>query len=224
VTQQQNITYKAGDDSDAPTWQRFARQVKAAIEANPKDEQALANRLRIAAHQLHAHLVTALNLPVRSNDLKSQVRPEKPNVSELFYADEEIHAGVQAVAKGSPIPLHDHPGSAGIVLVLSGVVNFQYANVVRNQGSFGLVELEIERVRNRLPGQVCWFHADARNIHRVESMTESAVMLVIHIKQNESGQKHLYFPISDYLPVEGSRVLVHSMSVKRGHSKTNHLN
>ena len=224
MTQLLNTETRPTRISKEQHWQQFASQVSAAFDAAPESESAMTGLLSPAAHQLYNCIAGApdfrqqLSLCPDTNSKKSL------NWSKLLFADEHIKVGLQAVYQGNPIPLHDHPGSAGIVLVLSGAVNFQYANIVGNPINPGPVELQIARIRNRLPGQVCWFHAEDRNIHRVEAKTDRAIMLVAHLRQHDGGSRHMYFPVSDYEPAEGIRFLAHRMKIQRRQSESSELN
>jgi len=210
--------------SEEQNWQRFATRVSAAYDATVESESAMANLLRPAAHQLYSWIVEEPGFHEQLSLCRNTVHNESPNGSKVLFADEHIKAGLQAIYRDNPIPLHDHPGTAGIVLVLSGVINFQYANISANQANPGPVELQIARVRDRLPGQVCWFHAEHRNIHRVEAKTGNAIMLVVHLRRGDAGPRHMYFPVSQYEPVEGIRFLAHCMTIKRRQSESSEIN
>lgn len=219
-----NKETRPSEPSKEHHWQLFASRVSAAYGAAPESESGMAGLLSPAAHQLYNWIAGVPELRQQLSLCPNTIPSESPNWSKVLFADEHIRVGLQAVCQGNPIPLHDHPGSAGVVLVLSGIVNFQYANLPRNQGTPGPVELQIARVRDRLAGQVCWFHAEDRNIHRVEAKTDYAVMLVAHLRQRDNGRRHMYFPVSEYEPVEGIRFLAHRMKIQRKQSESSEIN
>jgi len=200
-------------------WQQFGSRISAAFGVGAESESTMAGLLSPAAHQLYNWI--AGQVPSLYQDTISS---ESPNWSQVLFSDDGIKAGLQAVHQGNPIPLHDHPGSAGVVLVLSGIANFQYANVTGNHAGPGPVELQVARIRNRLPGQVCWFHTEDRNIHRVEAKTDNTVILVAHLRQADGGPRHMYFPVSDYEPAEGIRFLAYRMKIQRKQSESSELN
>ena len=205
-------------------WQQFASQVSAAFDAAEEAESAMSGLLSPAAHQLYNWIAGTADFLQQLSLCPDTNSNESSNWSRVLFADEHIKVGLQAVYLGNPIPLHDHPGSAGVVLVLSGAVNFQYANVIGSWTNPGPIELRIARIRNRLPGQVCWFHAEDRNIHRVEANTDRAIILVAHLRQGDGGSRHMYFPVSDYEPAEGIRFLAHRMKIQRRQSESSELN
>jgi len=217
VTQLLNTETQPTWTSEEDHWQQFTSRVSAAFASaatmNGESESAMAGLLSPAAQELYNRVAS-----------HHSISDELPNGSTVLFTDEHLKVGLQAVQKGNPIPLHDHPGSAGVVLVLTGIVNFQYANVIGDQTNPGPVELQIARIRNRQPGQVCWFHAEDRNIHRVEAKTDRAVILVAHLRQHEDGPRHMYFPVSDYEPAEGVRFLAHRMKILRKQSESSELN
>ncbi|MGW8248771.1 MAG: hypothetical protein ACWGOV_11770 [Acidiferrobacterales bacterium] len=224
VTQLLNSETQPTRTSKEHHWQQFASRVSAALDAAPESEGAMIGLLSPAAHQLYNWIAGGSDFRQQLSLCPDTNSSESSNWSKVLYADEHTKIGLQAVYQGIPIPLHDHPGSAGIVLVLSGAVNFQYANIIGSRTSPGPIELKIARIRNRLPGQVCWFHAEDRNIHRVEAKTDRAIILVAHLRQGDGGTRHMYFPVSDYEPVEGIRFLAHRMKIQRKQSESSELN
>jgi len=203
-------------------WNEYASSITTALDHARGDEATVASQLQPAALHLYQALAGSAAFGEQLSGCPRELGGSEPTWASVLFESEAIKAGLLAVYRDKPVPLHDHPGCGAVVFVLSGAVHFQYANIHSDNGC--RVELEIARIRNRLPGQVCWFTATERNIHRVEALTDKAIMLVAHVPHIDTGKQHLYFPITGYEPVEGNRFLAHRMRLVRDGSNTHSIN
>lgn len=196
-------------------WKWFADKLAAAYTQAPETEAAMADLLRPSTHQFYNWIVNDPEFRNQFLGCPDSIGRGSPTWSSLLYSDDKVDGGLLAVYRDKPVPFHDHPGALGVLLVLSGAINIRYAEHVGQQDSAGPVELQITRVRQRLPGEVCWFSANERNIHQLEAATANTVMLVVHMSHSENIQKSFYFPIGKYEPVEGGTLLAQRIRLKR---------
>lgn len=199
-------------------WEWFAATLTAAYAQSPETETAMTDLLRPATHQFYNGIVNDPEFRQQFLHCPDSIGRGSPTWSTTLFSDENINAGLLAVYRDKPVPFHDHPGTLGVMLVLSGAVKIRYANLVDNPNALGPVELQITRVRERLPGEVCWFFANDRNIHQLEATTANAVMLVAHLPHIDIDRQSFYFPIGEYEPVEGRRLLAQRIRFKRSRS------
>jgi hypothetical protein len=208
--------------SPEPVWEQYAHALQQAFVATPDAEQAMAQELRQATHWLYNALVEEPNFRNRFLLCPEREDCDAPTWSQTLYESKSIRAGLLSVYRDTPVPLHDHPGSIGVTLVLSGVAKVEYATIVDSANTQGLATLELIRVRERLPGQVCWFFEHDRNIHGIEAITASALLLVMHLPNIDAEKQNLYFPVNETRPDEGNTFLANRVKLRRGQSQTDH--
>ena len=202
-------------------WSWFASRLAAAYSQAPQTESEMADLLRPATHQLYNWIVSDPDFRHQFLDCPDSLGEGSPTWSSKLFRGDDINAGLLAVYRDKPVPFHDHPDTVGVMLVLSGAVKIQYANITDNPAGYGPVQLEITRVRERLPGEVCWFFANDRNIHRLEAKTANTVMLVAHLPHIDSSRQSLYFPAGEYEPAEGRRFLAQRIRLQRAGTDSN---
>jgi hypothetical protein len=212
-----------GTSINPNNWECFAEILAAAYAQAPKTEGAMADLLRPATHQFYNWIVSDPEFRNEFLRCPDSIGRGSPTWSTTLFSDDNINAGLLAVYRDKPVPFHDHPGTLGVMLVLSGAVKIQYANLVNEQDAFGPVELQITRVRERLPGEVCWFFANDRNIHQLEATTANTVILVAHLPHIDINQQSFYFPFGEYEPVEGCTLLAQRIRLKRSRSGSSHF-
>lgn len=204
-------------------WEQFASQLLTTYAAAPDTEKSMADILRPATHQLYNSVVDDSQFRDQFLQCPDTADGGKPTWSSTLYESENIRAGLLSVYRDKPIPFHDHPGAIGITLVLSGVARIEYANFVSDAQNKNLVELQLTRARERLPGQVCWFFEHDRNIHSVEAKTPNAVLLVIHVPHVELVSQSLYFPVAEYRREEGEKFMAHRVKPVQRQSDSEHI-
>ena len=103
------------------------------------------------------------------------------------------HRVVLVVVNASaPIPVHDHPGSYAVQLLLSGTIKISHYELCK-EGQGGLVRLKRNRVSTLQGGDVDYVNKK-ENIHCVESLTKNAVMLNVQRLSRINAGKSWYFP------------------------------
>jgi len=196
-------------------WEWFADKLAAAYDQVPETEAAMADLLRPAMHQFYSWIVNDPEFRNQFLNCPDSLGRGSLTWSTRLFSDDRINAGLLAVYRDKPVPFHDHPGTLGVMLVLSGAVKIRYADLANDRGGAGPVELRITRVRERLPGEVCWFFAHDRNIHQLEATTANTVMLVAHLPHVDVDKQSFYFPVGEYEAVEGHTLLAQRMRLNR---------
>jgi len=105
------------------------------------------------------------------------------------YEDKQIHAGLLIMPEHGFIPMHDHPQTIGITLVIKGTPDII-------QTDFGT---SLQPHRRRLsPGEISFTFPSSRNIHGYENHQGSAALLSINIinYSDTRPSRHWYFNLS----------------------------
>jgi len=105
--------------------------------------------------------------------------------------------GLFSVYKNAPVPLHDHPNSHGVLLVIDGEVEverYSLKSQYRDKDESGLVELDVCERRTLKPFDITWFAEQEGNIHALQAKTEQCVMLKVQLPNMISSGRSWYFP------------------------------
>ena len=161
--------------------QSFARYVYAHWDE-------LSSGTPIAEQKLKASL--ELSIPALSRTkFNTPAHIENPYQWLPVYEDMQIHAGLLVLPEHGFIPMHDHPHTIGITLVIKGNPNIVQAD----SGT------SLPHHRRRLsPGEISFTFPSKRNIHGYESRLGSAALLSINIiKHRDIRQtRHWHFSLN----------------------------
>ena len=114
------------------------------------------------------------------------------------YENELGQAGLFSIYRNAPVPLHDHPETCGVLMVLQGEVEverFTLDQSDRNNPVTGMVELKCIERRVLKPFELTWFGSDKGNIHGLHTRTEQSVMLKVQLPTREEKSRSWYFPV-----------------------------
>ena len=116
------------------------------------------------------------------------------------HEDHQGQAGLFSIYRNAPVPLHDHPGTCGVLMVLQGEVEidrFTLDESYRRSPSSGMVEIECIERRVLKPFELSWFGPDKGNIHGLHTRSEQSVMLKVQLPANVEASRSWYFPVFD---------------------------
>lgn len=186
-------------------WVDFAEQFQEKL-GNPAE---LSGWAEFSLPELHRHLLTS---PGYQNDLAlAKSKPlERYSKSVTLFENLQIKASLVALEKGRPLPLHDHPGASGLMLVIEGEVSIFQCNAEEPQPGNPLV-LNVVELKNLPAGQVSWFTVKEKNIHSVNAVSQHAVLLVVHTPTFSARLQSFYFPLNSDIKA-GSKVYAHRIN------------
>jgi hypothetical protein len=115
--------------------------------------------------------------------------------SGLLFENRTMKASLVAIDKGRGLPLHDHPGASGLMLVIDGSVSVCHCNIKPRQPG-ELLSLSVLQTDTLNEGETSWFTKTERNVHSVEATSQRAVLLVVHTPAFAAQQQSYYFPIN----------------------------
>jgi hypothetical protein len=110
-----------------------------------------------------------------------------------------LRCGLLGVYAGYPIPAHDHPGSQGALLVLTGKLRVSWY-AVRRRLPGDLIELHTVAQRDFDVGDAALIDTEDRNIHQVVALTERCLTLNLLVPPFTETQRSWYLPIIDTEP------------------------
>lgn len=121
-----------------------------------------------------------------------------PTLSQPLFSRLIMHSGdtrlyLNGVNRSSPIPVHDHPATTAMQLVLHG--NMRITHYRHNSEAHSrITRLHCSSQRELTPG--CYdFIDNANNIHGVEALTQHAVMLNLKRASKKAHEyKHWFLP------------------------------
>lgn len=113
------------------------------------------------------------------------------------YEDKLGKAGLFSIYHNAPMPLHDHPGSRGAIMVIDGEVEVERFNQIetsRYHDASAVVELQrCDRVRLK-PFDITWFGSAEGNIQSMLALSDRCVMLKVQLITDKAGDRSWYFP------------------------------
>jgi len=114
-----------------------------------------------------------------------------------IHEDELGKVGLFSMYKDSPVPLHDHPGTCGVMMVLDGEAEVERYNLMethQDNATSGLTELKSCDRKLLKPYEITWFDETEGNIHGFEAKTDQCVLLKVQIPTVVKGSRSWYFP------------------------------
>ena len=122
---------------------------------------------------------------------------------ELINQKEYI-AGILSLDANKQIPIHDHPGSSGLLFVLDGELELtEYRQI--NSPTAVTVELEPDKTSTIKAYEFCSFGTSEGNIHSIKALRKDCIILDILITPYALHQRKWYLPIDT---VHGSNVMI----------------
>lgn len=113
------------------------------------------------------------------------------------YEDDLGKAGLFSIYRSAEVPLHDHPGTHGVLMVVEGeleVERFTLKEQYRQTNESGMVELDRYDYQTLKPFDITWFGPEEGNLHRMQAISEQCVLLQVHLPKSDS-DRSWYFPI-----------------------------
>jgi hypothetical protein len=209
---------QAGEEPNLDSlWSRFAREVEGIYRQTSEDSGlSVQQALRHITHETYNQLVYDEDFLAAFTEGSDPDLCELPvNVVPLFDND-QIKVGLMSVYRNcGVVPLHDHPGAYGVTLILSGIAKVSYASVIERDPDNTMVRLKVERVRERLPGQVCWFFDGEQDLHSIEAATSSAQLLVIQMPNVETANQAFYYPANQQSIAQGGTTIAKRVPVNQ---------
>lgn len=100
------------------------------------------------------------------------------------------------LSQKQPIPMHDHPNTTALTMVVSGRLRVRVFDLVSCDESAQRVTLKLTRVDQLNEEEAGWVPRGRNNIHSMEALTDQVTLLTVHAPAIEAGTQRYYFPVS----------------------------
>ena len=145
---------------------------------------------------------------------------EVPVFKEILSASSEYALSLIGIHQIMPIPVHDHPQTSSVQLVLQGQLRVRKYRLVEVILDPALVKLERLSDRELHPGSTTTIGELPNNIHGLQAVSESAVVLSLQVPPRVAKAQAWYFsadPFSDMdQPTIWNRIKKYSESTDVG--------
>ena len=110
----------------------------------------------------------------------------------------ELSMGTLTVFQHEDIPLHDHPGSIGLLIVLQGKVKVCSYRLAEEPGQYQPSPLELEQTGavELVPGEYVHFGPGENNIHSLQAIDGDCVLFDILFYPYQLQQRSFYMPVT----------------------------
>lgn len=108
-----------------------------------------------------------------------------------------VHAGLLTVHPGDPVPLHDHPGSRGVQMVVAGRIRVTQYRRERPPGATGDTYILHPLARFDLRRGEAAFFTPVADVHGLAARGERCVILNLLLDPYPAGSRGWYFPHAD---------------------------
>ena len=132
----------------------------------------------------------------------------KHNLVIPLFENNFLRANLIAIKQERSLPLHDHPGSSGAMLVISGKVHATMCEQeipADNTPSSNILTVAASKLLST--NETSCFTQDRFNIHGIKAVTNRAVLMVIHTPPFAANQQTFFFTANPQQKV-GSQILV----------------
>lgn len=109
--------------------------------------------------------------------------------------DGDTGTGILTLYSGFPIPLHDHPGRVGALLVLHGAVQISQYDIDHSNGNSSLRELKRISNQTLYVGDVSFYTPGFGNIHSLIARENQCTLLSVYLQIGPLSTRCWYFPL-----------------------------
>ncbi len=195
---------------DEDIWAEFVDGIQAIYEHHAdhaQDRQAALARLVKA---MYPGLVNDAVLQQAIARCPQSSDPTRPGWWSTLHENAISHIALIAVYQGQAMPLHDHPGSHGLSVVLSGRAQVRQASIAELNPANGVAQINLDSIEELGQQQFSVFEQSQSNLHSIEAMTPMAHILAVHLPPIRREEQAYYFPLETKQWLPGQ-----SLSTKR---------
>jgi len=196
------MNFKAPEDVTASeslrgVWSDFVNSIAFMNEGGYKNKAEMTSVFNHNMVLMHKLLLSSSMYRTLANSSFNKLARSKYWGWRSIHEDGLGKVGLFSIYKDTPVPLHDHPGSCGVMMVLDGEVEverYSLADKYKDSVSSGLVEMKKCERKLLRPFEVTWFEETEGNIHGFETKTDQCVLLKMQMPLIPGKSRSWYFP------------------------------
>lgn len=212
----QRLHHQHGTDSTAPAYRQFQMALDLALDELQADPHTDGHRPEDYKLTLCALLIELLSgLHQVSRQLVAQTRAWQWHP---MLSRPGLKAGLLSVDAHQQIPLHDHPGSCGLLIALEGSVRVnQYTIMGKNSvGKGSIFRLKTHGVQQLSRGMAGTFGPETGNVHSLQALDEDCLLFDAIFSPYALEDRSFYTPITT---ADNGQILFATRLHKPGDSK-----
>lgn len=148
-----------------------------------------------AMSSLHLQLLFNKQYVQALKNAENKIISHQRLITSIFKSD-FIQVKLISINPDQSLPLHDHPGTSGSMIVISGKVNAISCEQEQRSNQLSRNKLKIMGDVILSSGGSSCFTESQHNIHSFKSLTERSVMMNVHINPFPRTQQSFFFPVS----------------------------
>lgn len=197
------------DLETTPIWREFLSGMRVALK---RCKAGTVGIEEIADHNiqlLHKELAKTTTFKAAVRNATTSQKDDHHWYWQSLLSSEKINAGLLTVYAGQPIPLHDHPGANGMIIVLQGKVRVSQYQLTQELNANHSANVALRKISDRHlgMGETDMFLHNRGNIHGMRALSQKCIILDILIPPQTSEERSWYLPtITDSDPVNSSHI------------------
>lgn len=147
---------------------------------------------------LHLQLLLNKSYQKALKSANNKVIDKKYLITSIFNSH-FLNVKLITITPEHSLPLHDHPGTSGSMMVISGQVHAvvcEQDSLQNNRQACSMLKIVANTTLSHCDS--CCFTQSQHNIHRLKALTESAVILIAHVNPFAINKQSYFF--SNSLP------------------------
>jgi len=181
-------------------WENLVEHVHTAQYSARKNDWEASIRVGRTLLFLHHYLMLSNDYKVEIEEMLSSSSSEDYWSGNTVYEDELGRLSLIRLYPGTPVPLHDHPGCEGAMMVISGSAEIQRYTLQSQtqEASWGeIVGLDMNPERFLEQYDTTLFGKLRSNIQGLNSRTPDTVILKVQSPSEFKNEQNWYYPLGD---------------------------
>ena len=184
-----------------PIWREFLAGMRMALKRCKRGRVGLEVVAEHNVMLLHDAISNTAPYQIAMQNAEAATAQDHHWLDQVLLDDEQIRVSLLSAYQGQSIPLHDHPGTNGLLLVVQGKVQISRYDLVHKDSQNENSNVALAKVSDgmRGMGEVDILTNEHGNIHGMRAMTPRCVMLDIAIPPHQKASRNWYLPISSHV-------------------------
>lgn len=157
------------------------------------DNQNLNGSIKQIDHELAEQFCSAINRIINSSSIEHSKRETQNWQWTEIQVAEDYNIGILHIYAGKHIPIHDHPGSFGLLYILQGELQLKQYQV--KESRLHLTDLELLSTQDLKESEFTDFSPHKGNIHSLHANNGDVFILDILVSPYSIYERQWFLPI-----------------------------